>query len=239
MQENANFTLGTFDLTVGGKDGKVIPDFHYDRLAVDPNGKIRLIGFVADSSRAKAFRASAQMSEKGGHVKAAGGMISDGGEYSRPRHPGIVFFDPDGYRVFMHKLDYGQLHILMMSRSQSFLNVVNDETLFAALKDASYTTPVIPEWMPWLRERLERNGLLVKCACFQCDCAMLIATQGHIDVLVKEGLNSRKLLIPSPTEKHYESARRLRDLRAARANAAAEKAADPGVILTPANVEVE
>lgn len=67
--------------------------------------------------------------------------------------------------------------------------IVLDGDLYARLL-ADYTTPLLPEWIDWLRPQLV-NPL----TCYNCDVAALHATQEILDTLVSGGLAGGSLTI--------------------------------------------
>ncbi len=68
----------------------------------------------------------------------------------------------DGYRVYRTKLDYDQWHLLFPAKRAGFMPVLTDEALWRHLQGEQFTTPLLREWISWLKTALQRRELLVR-----------------------------------------------------------------------------
>lgn len=59
-----------------------------------------------------------------------------------------------------------------------------------------FTTPILPEWMPWLTETLSLNGHLPEIGIFGTFAYRLNITQARLDDLVSTGVRSGRITIP-------------------------------------------
>jgi hypothetical protein len=118
--------------------------------------------------------------------------------------PGMYSSDPkrheEGYRVYTARIDgnYNYWHILLVADVPGFLPILSDDSLWQDISSDRFTTPVLREWMPWLREQMENSWpkMLVNLKQSGCNAGMLIATTEDLDGLVQSGLESGDLTIP-------------------------------------------
>jgi hypothetical protein len=189
------YKLGTISLA--GKD-IAIAGVEYDRIAVSAAGNsLMFLSVLADSVRIKAMRSILNGGAKA-RVEASGGMViqpSRPNPWSYPRHPGNMNLDNEGYNTYIHKMDYGLAHAMFVCRQPSFMLVYSDETLWGKLKETRYTTPIVKDWLPYIRDELTNDNLLVEAESYRCRCGVLNATTDDLDRIVTAGIRDGKLLI--------------------------------------------
>ena len=112
-------------------------------------------------------------------------------------------FDPDwelmaastGYRFQAVKLGYSTWHSLAMARTPGLICKLNETSLWTELQRDTITTPLLPNWLPWLRKELEREGHLTPLHAFRCDGAVLDLNTESLDKIVSRGLRRGRLTI--------------------------------------------
>ena len=112
-------------------------------------------------------------------------------------------FEPDweltaaseGYQFQAFKLGYGMWHSLALARKPGLICKLNDTSLWTELQRAGITTPLLPSWVPWLRNELEREEHLTPLHSFQSDGALLNLDTDSLDKIVSRGLRRRRLTI--------------------------------------------
>jgi hypothetical protein len=184
------FRLGT--LTVAGEQSRYA--LACDRCAVDDCGTVLLASVVGDARAVKGL--GAWLNGNGKAQLRPAGLEFWRGEARRPGgyYNPALFRSEHRYRRHAHRLDYGRVHALFVSRSPDFLISADDESLWRALSGPRYTTPILPEWLPYLREQLEKRGLLTPAWGHRCACALLRAETAHLDGIVEQGHRDGALL---------------------------------------------
>jgi hypothetical protein len=194
--------LGTIEMV--GKD--IHLDGKYDKIACGDRGELYLLSVVAEPGKIKGMRAVLCAGAKAGvkaAIQAAGGKIkqpSATGWGTDPRNPGNVYATPEGYTMEAHRLDYGMVHALFLSRSLEFMPVATEEALWQRLKEPKFTTPLLREWMPHIEGRLREDGFLKEAYSFNCQATVLILTTAVLDAIVSEGLQRQHIHIPEGGE---------------------------------------
>jgi len=183
------------DIEFSGKDF-LTPSIDFDRIAVTAQGKLLLLSVIADQMRIKQIRAIL-----GSGVKCsitAGGIRvgKPGAQYWDTYSPGRLFPDNEGYATYTHKLGYGMVHAMFVTRDDGFLPIVTEESLWQKLKGTKFTTPLIREWVPYITERLRADERLEDADCYNCECGVLSATDKSLDEVITEGLQQYLLSIP-------------------------------------------
>jgi hypothetical protein len=170
----------------------------YDRIAVDSHGKLMLVSLVADGVRIKAIRAMLSGTVGKAHANASGGMIRrpTDPQWRYGEHPGRLEPTEGGYNTWVHKLDYGQYHVLFITRQPGFMPVVNDEAIWRELNADRFTTPILKEWMPWIDKKLRGKGVLEDARSFNAHCGILGAVVADLDEIVSSGLKDGHISIP-------------------------------------------
>jgi hypothetical protein len=200
MSESDDPKFGDFAVLL--KDGNQT-EAKFDRLAKSGRGELLLVSLVTETQRLKQIRAL--LSPSGNNtakvvVEASGVRVRRPGDSEwLSQAPGRLYPTPDGYQVRTHRLGYGLVHALFLTRMPGFMKVVTPESLWRELAGARFTTPVLREWVPFLEGRLREEERLEDAHGFNCRCGVLTATTTKLDEIVSEGLAQRSLLIPRPT----------------------------------------
>ncbi len=179
-----------------GKD-IAIPNTPFDRIAISGRGELLLVSFVAPTQTIKQIRA---ILHTGTRVNIVAGSIKVKQPSSEPytaHQPGNLHPSAAGYTTFIHKLDYGQAHALMITKAPGFMKVVTDETIWQELTDPRFTTPVLREWVPYISEEMHGRFILEEAHVFNCNCGIMSATTVELDEIVTDGLRSRSIHIPT------------------------------------------
>lgn len=192
--ETEEIALG--DIEFSGKD-MLIQNLRFDRIAVSGTGELLLLSVTGDQMRIKQIAAILRSGLKC-DITAGGVKVGkpDAEEW-RKHSPGRIRGGSDGYQVFTHKLGYGEVHALLITRSPGFLPIVSEESLWQELKGGRFTTPLLREWTPYIEGRLRADDRLEDANCYNCRCGILSSTVKHLDEVVTEGLQQHMILIPN------------------------------------------
>ncbi|MFO0803419.1 MAG: hypothetical protein U0791_09900 [Gemmataceae bacterium] len=117
---------------------------------------------------------------------------------------------PTGYQVHRAKLCYDLWHVLLLSRRPGFLPVRSDNALWQHFRSDQFSTPLLREWIPWLRNELVRHGKLIALTRTGCEAAVLETDSELLDELVSQGLRSRRLWLPDEPPHSKPTRRRFR-----------------------------
>jgi hypothetical protein len=141
-------------------------------------------------------------------VKAlTAGLRSSGKEQKRVEYSiqvgdvsgGALSRCPDGYRIYRTRLDYGLWHVLCLAKRQGFMAVMTDEALWQHLQGDQFTTPLLREWIPWLKQRMKDRGVVVELSQSGCQAGLVLAGDATLDKLVSEGITEGHLAIGGQT----------------------------------------
>lgn len=102
---------------------------------------------------------------------------------------------PDGYRIYRTKIDYGLWHVLCLAKRDSFLPIITDETVWQRLQSSQFTTPLLREWVPWLRNEMKRRKVIVELTQHGCQAGLMLANDEALDALVSSGIKKKQLTI--------------------------------------------
>jgi hypothetical protein len=183
------------------------------------NGELLLVSLVASEGDAKVMRGAMNSADQVPYQIIANGINTcQPSERNNTWHgvmypPGHVAGSRAGYEVYRHPLGFGSRHYLFVSRNPAFLLVASDEALWRELKSERFTTPLLRDWMPYIRRELERRHLIVECHAYPYEavgegklgvpgldlplsCCCLCATSKDIDTIVVEGLKTGAIEIP-------------------------------------------
>lgn len=165
-----------------------------DGVAIDNLEQLLAVSVCGSESKVKAFRAALQgNSHVQLNVEGMGGGVGarwSRGECSFLRHKA-------GYRVFKTKLDTDLWHVLAVAKDKSVLLSTDDERLWQEFRSSRFTTPILREWVPYIREYLfKKHGMAHPKSCVGMNVALLFATEKTLDAAVIEGLNSGKITVP-------------------------------------------
>ncbi len=203
--EEVDQTLEFGTIAFAHKENEV-PDVKCDRLAHD-GGELCLVGLVAPSHHVKAIRAILHARQGTPWIKPHGvhtllpSSINLMAAYNlQPirRTPGdLRLHENHGYETHLHKLDYGLVHALFTTRNPNFIRYLSPGALWEKLNSDRHTTPLLPEWMPWVTGELVRHKSLRECRCFRANSALLdIPGDEKLDEIVSSGLKSKSIRIP-------------------------------------------
>ncbi len=187
------FSLGLLRVRVGG--GKTSEPTVYtlavDRLAASRQGLLYLLGVVGPYGTVKSLRMALNAKVKS-EYSLSNVPVTDGKEQKRAG--GFHTDDKQKFAVHVHPLGYGQVHALFLAIDPQFIRVISDEAVFAALKQTTFTTPILRSWVPALAKSLKDKGLLDPLWCFRCQCGIITAEDEHLDASVTDGVKSGSLL---------------------------------------------
>ena len=179
-----------------GKD-IAVPNTPFDRIAVSGRGELLLVSLIAPTQTVKQIRA---ILHTGTRIKIVAGGIKvnqPSGEYYQAHQPGNLHPSIDGYTTYVHKLDYGQAHALMITKAPGFMKIVTDETIWQELTDPRITTPVLRDWVSYISQEMRERDILEEAHVFNCNCGIMSATTKDLDEIVTEGLRSGAIHIPT------------------------------------------
>jgi hypothetical protein len=184
------------DIQFEGKD-IVLPPMKFDRLALSGRGELLLLSLVADARLVKASRAILNGGAKATIIASGVTVNQPGRDDWYARSPGRLVPTSEGYQTHTHKLGYGLVYALFLTRMPGFMKVVSREALWQELNAVRFTTPLLREWLPHVETRLRCDGHLDDAHAFNCQCAHLSATSATLDTIVSDGLKNGDLVIPS------------------------------------------
>jgi hypothetical protein len=194
QQEPMQF--GTIEMV--GKDVSIIGQ-RYNRLACTRRGEILLLSLIGNSADIKRVRACMLGGAKVG-IQAAGAKIKQASQEDwQAANPGHIHATEEGYEFHKHKIGYGMEHALFLTRAPGFMRVVSPNSLWHELQKDRFTTPLMPEWMPYIEAKLREKEYLTEAFTYNCSCGLLSMTTPQLDEIVEKGIRTRKLLIPSTT----------------------------------------
>jgi hypothetical protein len=187
--------FGSVEFT--GKD-IAVPGQRFDRIALSGRGELLLLSVVTDIYNLKRMRAILCGGAKA-TIDASGIRVArSGDDYWRASTPGRILVATEGYQCYSQKFNYGIVHALFLTRMPGFMKIVTLTSLWQELNHIRFTTPIIPEWMPHIEERLRANEYLKDAYCFNCKCGLLTAQTRQLDEIVSQGIQQRLIYIPPP-----------------------------------------
>ena len=192
MKEETKF--GGIEFT--GKDISVT-NTPFDRLAISGRGELLLISLIAPTQTIKQIRAILHTGTRVNIVAGGIKVKQPSGEPYTAHQPGNLHPSAAGYTTFVHKLDYGQAHALMITKAPGFMKIVTDETIWQEVTDPRFTTPVLRDWVPHISQGMREREILEEAHVFNCNCGIMSATTVELDEIVTDGLRSRAISIPT------------------------------------------
>jgi hypothetical protein len=158
--------------------------------------EILLLSVVGPETSVKALTAGLRSSAK------------DQGRVEYSAHVGSVHGSSlsrcsDGYRVYRTKLDYGLWHVLCLSNRGGFLPVLTDEALWQHLQSDQFTTPLLREWIPWLKRKMKEQEVLVELNQHGCQSGLVLVEDQTLDDLVSKGIKEGQLAIAGQTARLF------------------------------------
>src|SRR5690349_4645006 len=162
--EDLKKPIETFGSATFSHGDNVAVDVKCDRLAHDSN-RLMLISVVAEPIRIKAIRAI--LHAKSGHPLIKVGRLNtkarSAGDLASKKPESLNIDKDAGYETYAHRLDYGLSHAVFVSKNENFIRYLNPEAIWAKLNTSRFTTPMLPEWMPWITARLIEKKVLREC----------------------------------------------------------------------------
>lgn len=95
---------------------------------------------------------------------------------------------PFGYTFSTHNLGLRTYHLLAIAKMPGLLPTLSDEALYQEFKSERYTTPLIRDFIPWIKKQLLTDRKLQPLTCFQCEAAVLYLPEQDLDELVESGV---------------------------------------------------
>jgi hypothetical protein len=194
MSETELWEFGTVKFQ--SKD-ELVPNVKVDKLAHDGQ-TLEMISIVASGMEVKAARAMLH-SPKGskpfcsfeGIVTVRPSLSADAWRHKRPES---LFPSEEGYKTYIHKLEYGLVHATLISKDKAFLRTMCPETIWLKLKSDEFTTPILRSWMPYITKALITKNLLRECRCYRLHSGVLtLSSDKQLDEIVSEGIQSGQL----------------------------------------------
>jgi len=102
--------------------------------------------------------------------------------------------DGCGYRTYKHLLCPGLWQFLWVSKDPRLL-VAGKDALAQALMTDPFTTPLLPEWVPQIRTKMEERSLLAALCGDRDGPAYPTASTEDLDEIVSDGIRNGKLCI--------------------------------------------
>jgi hypothetical protein len=183
------FDFGNLQIT--GKD-MTWPVVKFDRLAFDEQGRLQFVSVIADAGIIKGIRGALNTDKK--VTIAASGVDAERPGGRTLRVGNLEKFGT--YRDDTFRLGYNAVHAFFMTKATGFLISASDANLWRELNDVRFTTPLLPDWLPYIKTKLIEGQLLRYSFAYRCECATLACTTKDLDALVTEGVRSRMLTIP-------------------------------------------
>lgn len=184
-----------------------------DRCVVNASAELLLLSIAAPATIVKGIRAS--IAKGGPHVRLTidtSARFTDGrtaktwdynvrdyAEQPVERSYDLLNKHPEGYIGSIHRLAYGHAHAVFVAKQPGLLLNLGDRAIATALKNpAVCTTPFLPEWVPFLAERLRDTKLLKDLWGFQCRAAILRpGCTKQVDEIVLAGGRAGRITIPA------------------------------------------
>jgi hypothetical protein len=154
----------------------------FDRIAWDDSHRLMMLSCVSPTMQVKALRAglNTQFDEP---FKIEGCNRVD------------LYADDSKYDCKAIRIAPDLLHAIFVCRVSGLLLDNQDATLWADLKHERFRTPLLPTWMPYIRQQLELSGSLTECESHGCMVWRLSTTTGELDRIVTEGVKGGQLTI--------------------------------------------
>lgn len=165
-----------------------------DRIALTDKAELLFVSMIADSGIIKGMRGSLS-TNKNVTISYNGPELTDGNRKSRSYF--TISKLECGYRDDSHRIGYGMVHAFFFTRLDGILLNCDDDHLWAHLRDDRYTTPIVRDWMPWIRQEMVRKNYLRQAVCFGCNVARVVMTPAQLDEIVAEGVKTSQLVFPS------------------------------------------
>lgn len=106
-----------------------------------------------------------------------------------------LLINPSGYRIYKHKISRDFFHVLAIAKDERLLSPFSDQSLTAYLGSSAHNTPFLPEWVPWLRDKMVACGDIVMAHSINCEAALVFLAGDRFDQYVSEGVQCGALKI--------------------------------------------
>lgn len=167
----------------------------YDRIALIGT-TLGYVSIIAEPNKIKAIRAI--LYHKNGHASLGYGdcLPVDPVDSYAHNDRSVSFNQEHKWASYVHKMDYGQVHAVFITRDPSFLVHMTPESVWEQLRSKRFTTPLLEQWLPWITRKLIEHRGLQACRCFRMQSGHLhIRDNGQLEDLVSEGLASGDLIL--------------------------------------------
>ena len=155
-----------------------------DRFASLDTGELAMISFVSTDSAAKAVIAMLQATKKSS-------------SFARSNVSGFqIPLSQAGYRITRAKLGrFSAVHVVAIAKVPGLMFGDLAEALEAHLFSSEINTPILPEWIPYLVEKLKADESVEILSSYAIDAYLADFDSQELDRLVTEGLNDLSLSI--------------------------------------------
>ena len=184
--------VGTFNFEVFGSGRKYRHRSSRFTLRCDAIGihkeEILLLSVIGPETSVKAMTAGLRSSgrdQKRVEYSAHVGAVNAGG----------LRRCDDGYRIYRSKLNYGLWHVLCLAQREGFMPVLTDEALWQHLQSDKFTTPLLREWTPWLKQRMKDREVVVELTQSGCQAGLVLADDAILDEIVSAGIKEGHMAI--------------------------------------------
>lgn len=171
-----------------------VPACEFNRLAISPTSELLMVSMMTSPRDCKLIGSMVN----GGTVTSRLVISAWGVSLAAPgrsRLPGTLKGSEEGYDLHHCKLGINCEHALLITRNPSFLKVNSPEELWRVLTSPRYTTPLLEEWLPYLRSAMIKNGYLLEVLAHRCDCGFLRMSNHELDQIVITGLEKGEITI--------------------------------------------
>lgn len=197
--EASVITLGTIAIK---NDTDGVSGVPFDRIALEPSNNLRLLllSIVADGMRVKAVRALLHTNTRQTSIdiNCDEKFTRTGFDHGASVNGYGIQIASEGYETTILRMPFGECHAIFRAREPDFMAVLDDEALWNLFREDRHTTPILREWVPWIREELARRQLLIHCWCHRATSAILSATVDQLDDVVSKGVREGHIRIPVP-----------------------------------------
>ncbi len=100
---------------------------------------------------------------------------------------------PVSYSAAVTKLAPGVIHIVAVAKIPGLMPNMSDDHLWSELSGPRYTTPLLRDWIPWLKETMAQGGGIVVANGFESTVGVLKTEPEELDALVTLGVKEGHL----------------------------------------------
>lgn len=168
----------------------------FDRLAVDADNRLLFLSVVADAGIVKGIRGALNSENKRLSIGLDEVILSRPSHPDQCRTPTFTNRADCGYLSDTHRLGLNTVHAFFWVKSFGFMLDTSDAHLWRELRDTRYTTPLLREWLPWVKAQLLLREHIKEAYCFNCNCGVLNLATPKLDEIVSEGVRTGALPIP-------------------------------------------